>query len=108
MPSEHEGPTMALLVRKDLRLSSGKAAVQCAHGAVNAALFAKKTETRIFQRWQDTGSRKVCLKVEDLTELNDYLKQAKMSGILTLRGGRCWIDRDSKGNSHSTCYWACA
>ena len=83
MPSEHEGPTMALLVRKDLRLSSGKVAVQCAHGAVNAALFAKKTETRIFQRWQETGTRKICLKVEDLIELNDYLKQAKMSGILT-------------------------
>ena len=46
-------------------------------------LCLQKTETRIFQRWQETGSRKICLKVEDLIELNDYLKQAKMSGILT-------------------------
>ena len=59
MPSEHEGPTMALLVRKDLRLSPGKVAIQCAHGAVNAALL-PKNRNKDFPTWQETGSRKIC------------------------------------------------
>ena len=57
----------------------------------------KKTETRIFQRWQETGSRKICLKVEDLIELNDYLKQAKMSGILNYVVADAGLTEISKG-----------
>ncbi|HII45586.1 MAG TPA: aminoacyl-tRNA hydrolase [Candidatus Poseidoniaceae archaeon] len=83
MSREHDGPSMALIVRKELHLSSGKIAVQCAHAAVSCALMAKKNEVRIMERWQASGARKICLEVEDLASLKSIMTQAKSAGLIT-------------------------
>ncbi len=83
MSRELEGPSMALIVRKDLSLSAGKVAVQCSHAAVSCALTAKKTESRIMERWQSSGSRKVCLAIDNLESMKLILGKAKSAGLIT-------------------------
>ena len=82
MLSDHDGPSMALVVRKDLKLSPGKLAVQCSH-AVSCSLQAKKSEARILERWNNSGARKICLSVKDEESLRMLMEQAKSAGIIT-------------------------
>ena len=82
MLREHDGPSMALLVRTDLNLSSGKVAVQCAHAAVNCALIARKSEPRIMERWQVNGARKICLGIEDVSAIKSIMAKAKSAGLI--------------------------
>ena len=81
MSQEHDGPSMALIVRKDLQLSAGKAAVQCSHAAVSCALIAKKSEPRLMERWQSSGARKISLAIDDLDFIKANNGQGKISGI---------------------------
>ena len=86
MLREHDGPSMALLVRTDLNLSSGKVAVQCAHAAGNCALIARKSEPRIMERWQANGARKICLAIEDVSEIKSIMAKAKSAGLIAYLG----------------------
>ena len=83
MSQEHEGPSMALIVRKDLRLSAGKVAVQCSHAAVSCALIARKHEPRLMERWQFSGGRKISLAVDSLDLLKELMIKAKSAGLIT-------------------------
>ena len=83
MLSDHDGPSMALVVRKDLKLSAGKLAVQCSHAAVSCSLQAKKSEQRRFERWTNGGARKICLSVKDEEALRILMGQAKSAGLIT-------------------------
>ena len=73
MSALSDPPTMAFLCRRDLQLSPGKLAVQCAHAAVESLHRAKKTHSRMVQRWKEGASRKICLAVDDETELEYFL-----------------------------------
>ena len=83
MVSTPDDPTMALIVRHDLRLSSGKVAVQCAHAAVSCTLAARKSHARLVERWRQGGARKICLKIENLKELQRLAGQAQAAGLVT-------------------------
>ena len=83
MSQEHEGPSMALIVRKDLRLSAGKVAVQCSHAAVSCALVARKHEPRLMERWHSSGGRKISLAVDSLDLLKELMIKAKSAGLIT-------------------------
>jgi len=83
MSQEHEGPSMALIVRKDLRLSAGKVAVQCSHAAVSCALIARKSEPRLMERWQSSGGRKISLAIDSLESLKELVGEAKSAGWIT-------------------------
>ena len=63
-----DAPTMALIVRRDLTLSTGKTAAQCAHAAVDVVQRARRS--RMLERWRAAGARKVVLGIEDLASLN--------------------------------------
>ncbi len=65
---------MAILVRTDLKMTTGKASVQSAHAAVEAALKSKKD---IVEKWRKDGMKKVVLKVSDKEELIKFNKKAK-------------------------------
>ena len=65
----HDAPTMALVVRTDLALSTGKIAAQCAHAAVEVVRAARRT--RLLERWRAGGSRKIVLAADDLDALRE-------------------------------------
>jgi len=69
-----------ILVRKDLKMSKGKAAAQVAHGAVEAVL---KSDKNLVSKWRGEGMKKVTLSVNSEKELYKYLQIAKDYGLIT-------------------------
>lgn len=74
---------MVIVVRKDLRLSPGKMAVQVAHAAVNCAIQSMKKRPEWFEKWYDEGQKKVVVKVENLNELYEIKGTAEAIGLIT-------------------------
>jgi PTH2 family peptidyl-tRNA hydrolase len=86
---------LVVLVRNDLKMGKGKIAAQVGHAAVECALFAEKKNKRAFDAWYASGQRKVVLKVEDLEELQSYVKLASSNGLhvaLITDAGRTQVD----------------
>jgi peptidyl-tRNA hydrolase, PTH2 family len=72
---------MVLVVRGELRLTAGKAAVQVAHAAV---LLAQETEKRApdaFRAWTATGQKKIALSAPTLQDLESLARKARSMGI---------------------------
>lgn len=67
-----------IIVREDLKISTGKLIAQCCHASLigyrNASWFVKK-------RWEAEGEKKVVLKAKDLYELKKMKEKAKREGI---------------------------
>jgi PTH2 family peptidyl-tRNA hydrolase len=74
---------MVIVVRKDIKISSGKMAAQVAHAAVNCSLIARKKAPTYFDAWYDEGQKKVVVKVKDLAELMGVKSAAEASGLVT-------------------------
>ena len=75
--------TMVLIVRSDLKLSSGKMVAQTGHAAVEVALKAKRNEGDLLPRWRSEGARKIALKVPDEDSLNHLYGEATDAGLVT-------------------------
>jgi PTH2 family peptidyl-tRNA hydrolase len=85
---------MAIVTRSDLKLSTGKLAVQVAHAAVVCALDTKKTNSKWFNKWQNEGAKKVVLKVDsekDFFPLRDKAEQLKMAAHIINDAGHTEI-----------------
>ncbi|UCD07560.1 MAG: peptidyl-tRNA hydrolase [Candidatus Aenigmatarchaeota archaeon] len=63
-----------VVVRRDLKLDKGKLAVQVAHASLNAY---KKSDPDARKKWEDSGGKKVVVRVESLREMLDLHKKAK-------------------------------
>jgi len=63
-----------IVIRSDLKLSKGKLSVQAAHASLEAY---KKTDKAIRSAWDDSGSKKVVVKIEDLKGLMEIYEEAK-------------------------------
>jgi PTH2 family peptidyl-tRNA hydrolase len=68
-----------ILLRKDLKLSVGKAGAQIAHASTEAVL---KSEQSAVEAWNYEGSKKVVLRVESEQELLEYQQKAKVKGLV--------------------------
>jgi len=68
-----------ILIRGDLKLPKGKAAVQAAHASVDAVL---KSNSEIIKKWRKEGMAKIVLKVKDEKDLLKYFQQAKDNGLV--------------------------
>lgn len=80
MPFEYK---LCVCVRRDIKLSPGKMAVQVAHAAVSCALKAKKDDPERFSRWYEEGQKKVVLKAKDLAQLHLLKADAEAYGLVT-------------------------
>ena len=67
---------LVLVVRDDLKLSTGKLAVQVAHAAVNCAFIAKKNNSKWYRTWYDEGQKKVVVRAFDIAHLHELKHQA--------------------------------
>ncbi len=68
---------MVIVIRTDLGMSVGKMIAQACHAAVSASEESKKTRTKHWRRWRDTGGKKVALEAESLEELEALAYQAE-------------------------------
>jgi peptidyl-tRNA hydrolase, PTH2 family len=78
---------LVVVVRGELRLTAGKAAVQVAHAAVLLARRAERQDPREFETWWAGGQRKVALQVRTLDELEALERKARAASIPTV-----WVE----------------
>lgn len=78
---------MVLVVRGELRLTAGKAAVQVAHAAVMLVLQAQKRRGDALSRWLDEGQKKIAVVAPTLAEMVERQTRASRQGIPTV-----WVD----------------
>ncbi len=74
-------PKMVFVVRGELRLTSGKAAVQVAHAAVMLYQEAVRRGGPVLDSWLQTGQKKIALVVPSLSEMETLAREAKAHGI---------------------------
>ncbi len=63
-----------IIVRRDLKLSPGKLAVQVAHASLEAY---RRTDSRARHAWEESGAKKVVVKVPDLKALLETQEKAR-------------------------------
>ncbi len=74
---------MVIVVRKDLKISPGKMAVQVAHAAVTCAIQTRKNNLRWFKNWFNEGQKKVVVKAVSVRDLYELKTIAESLGITT-------------------------
>ncbi|MCX8179090.1 MAG: peptidyl-tRNA hydrolase Pth2 [Candidatus Aenigmarchaeota archaeon] len=79
-----------IVLRKDLKMSAGKAAVQAAHASLKA--FQKTSKSTVFI-WELTGSKKVVLAAENESQLKEIYEKARKAKL------PCSIIKDA-GRTH--------
>lgn len=79
--SERGERKMAFVLRGELRLSAGKAAVQAAHAAVMLVEQARRREEHGLAEWLAQGQKKIALSVDTLAEMVDLERRARARGI---------------------------
>ncbi len=67
-----------IILREDLKLSKGKAAVQAAHASI---LGYELAAVRDRKKWKEQGQKKVALKVPGLSELYEVRDDAERMGL---------------------------
>lgn len=72
---------MVLVVRGELRLTAGKAAVQVAHAAVILAQETEKRSPEAFRSWAATGQKKIALVAPTLQDLESIARKARSVGV---------------------------
>ena len=86
-PTGGAGHKMVLVLRGELRLTSGKAAVQAAHAAVMLVGVARTKDPETLRRWEAEGQKKIALVVPSLAEMEDLQRRAKARGLPTV-----WVE----------------
>ncbi len=76
---------LAILIRKDLDLSPGKAVAQGAHAAVGCVMLLKGKDSKTYRKWDREGGKKVALAVSDERELLEMVSEAKKAGLVTYK-----------------------
>jgi PTH2 family peptidyl-tRNA hydrolase len=84
-PANPNEPKMVLVLRGELRLTAGKAAVQAAHAAV--LLVEEELGGRpspVFRAWQASGQRKIAVVAQTYEELKALERKARGLGLATV------------------------
>ncbi len=82
MPADRSGRyKMVLVVRGELRLTAGKAAVQVAHAAVMLVEFARKRQPAALESWLSEGQKKIAVVAPTLEEMDRLYRLARAKGL---------------------------
>ncbi len=75
---------VVLVVRGELRLTPGKAAVQVAHAAVMLYQDAERRHAPALKSWLAGGQKKIAVVAPTLSDLEEIQRQARARGIPTV------------------------
>lgn len=78
---------MVLVLRGELRLTAGKAAVQASHAAVMLTLAAQARHPGALTEWLREGQKKIALVIPTLSEMEQLDRGARSKGIPTV-----WVE----------------
>jgi peptidyl-tRNA hydrolase, PTH2 family len=81
------GYKAVVVLRGELRLTAGKAAVQVAHAAVMLTLAAQSKHPGVLAEWLREGQKKIALQVPTLSDLEQLDRLARSKGIPTV-----WVE----------------
>lgn len=70
-----------MVVRTDLNMTSGKVAVQVAHGSLSAAEEAREKHREWHKAWKSEGQKKVVVKVDSEGKLLELKGKAEELGL---------------------------
>ena len=70
-----------IIVRKDLKMETGKLAAQVAHASLMSYFETEKKDKKMVKEWLDTGEKKIVLKVENEDSLKKFHEAFKYKGI---------------------------
>ena len=70
-----------IVIRKDVKLGTGKIASQVAHASIGSMNNTLKISPTAVKIWNQKGAKKVVLKVKDLIELKNIEKKVKQERI---------------------------
>ncbi|KAI0690677.1 peptidyl-tRNA hydrolase PTH2-domain-containing protein [Cytidiella melzeri] len=90
---------LVLVVRTDLKMSSGKIAAQCGHATLACYKSLMKTNPKLVQHWEHTGQAKVALKAnseDELLELEAIAKSLNLCARSIQDAGRTQIAAGSR------------
>lgn len=80
-PLQGESVKMVLVVRNDLGMQKGKIAAQCGHAVLGAYKAAVRQCTPYLAVWEDSGQKKITLKVQSEEQLMEFGSRALKQGI---------------------------
>ena len=66
-----------IVIRRDLKMGTGKIAAQAAHASLLGVERVKSEKRRWFDEWYNTGQAKIVVKVRSLDELMEVKKHAE-------------------------------
>lgn len=75
---------LVIVIRGDLKISTGKLIAQACHAAVEASEDAKKINHTAWRKWHDEGAKKVAVVAEDIKELGELAEKAKKLDIVNV------------------------
>ncbi|KAI0085616.1 peptidyl-tRNA hydrolase PTH2-domain-containing protein [Irpex rosettiformis] len=90
---------LVLVVRTDLKMTSGKIAAQCGHATLACYKALVKTNPKLLQHWERTGQAKVALKAsseDELLELEAIAKSLNLCARSIQDAGRTQIAAGSR------------
>jgi PTH2 family peptidyl-tRNA hydrolase len=75
---------MVLVLRQELGLSPGKAAVQVAHAAVMLAESARERRADAYQAWLSQGQKKIVVTARTMADLQSLAAEARARKVPTV------------------------
>lgn len=72
---------MVFIIRKNLGMSAGKLAAQCAHGAGAITSLLHTHDVALLNKWHSEGMTKIALKVQSDDEFNKIVDEVQKSNI---------------------------
>eukprot|EP00899_Mesostigma_viride_P006578 jgi/Mesvir1/15921/Mv08245-RA.1 len=91
VPAEGTDMKMVLVVRKDLNMSVGKTAAQCAHATLGLYNKLRERHAPLLARWESSGQAKIVLVCESKADLQRLARAAKEKALpihITVDAGR--------------------
>ena len=74
---------MVFIINHELKMGKGKIAAQVGHAAVKATLKSGEFQPELLDAWLSTGQKKICVKANNASHLEQIENQARDMHILT-------------------------
>ena len=90
---------MVFFVRRDLKMGKGKIGSQCAHASIGLYKKLLRRKNNLLDHWEQSGSKKIVLKVDNESAFGDVLVYCEKYNILNhtvIDAGRTQIEANSQ------------